>query len=271
MNRTVLRSERYVPIILGSIGLSLLGIMIFCDIPKMFTRGYIRIDHWDIGEIIGPLMVIFGFMLIATKYISMQNRSLKDELNRLRPKYYSILRGAFRKNLPSVNQTRLELASKIQRCIRWETKLRLYEDLYDLCLLQGVLQFEQDRRILQELIEWLTEHNYPDRRRLSIFKERAIGLSRDGVDFFRFLQMSLVRNDRFLEPMGKILSQVTRHEFYHVDNIPSYLKELRGEDAGREGMLGVFVSIMIFSLFTGVGILEKILPWSLVGTRNHFK
>lgn len=271
MNKSVLRSEKYGGIILVSIGLSLLSIMIFYDMPKMFTPGHIRIDHWHIGDIIKPLVIVFGFMFVATRYFSLQNRNLRNSLAGLRPKYFSILKGSFRKNLPSVNELRWELITKIERCIRWKTKLLLYEDLYDLCLLQGVLRFDREAGICKEIVEWLENRGYPERKRLNILEERIRGLARNEADFFRFIQMNFLGDGRFLEPKGKILKRVTRHEFYKVDDIASYLKELSIEDMGKEGMLGVFASVMVFCFFLGTGILEKILPLNLMGTKNHFR
>jgi hypothetical protein len=271
MNKSVLRSERYKAIILVSIGLSILGIMVFCDMPKMFSRGYIRIDQWHMGDIIKPLAIIFGFIFVATKYLSLQNRRLKNELQRLRPKYLSILKGTFKKNLPSINDLRWEIASKIKRCIRWGTRLSLYEDLYGLCLLQGVLGFDRQPNIGQEMVKWLLECDYPEKKRLDLLEERVRGLAQDEVELFRFLQVSLLKDERFLEPKGKILSRVMRHEFYQVDDIPFYLEELGVEDMGREGMVGVFASIVVFCLFLGGGILERILPLNLIGTKDHFR
>lgn len=271
MNKSVLRKEGYGVIILVSIGLSLLGIMIFNDIPKMFTPGHIRTDEWHIGDIIKPLVLIFGFMFVATKYLSLQNRQMKNELATLRPKYLSILKGSFRKNLPSINDLRWELVSKIKRCIRWQTRLALYEDLYDLSLLAGVLQSDYDPGISKEIRDRLTEQGYPDKGRLDMLEERVRGLSRDEVGFYSFIQTLLRDDGRFSEPKGKILIGVLRHEFYEVDDIPSYLKELKIEDMGREGMIGVFASIMTFTLFLGTGILERILPLNLLGAKNHFR
>ncbi len=271
MNKNVLRSERYGSIILISIGLSILGIMVYLDMPKMFTRGYLRIDHWGIGEIIRPLVLVFGFMIVATRYLSWQNRNFKNELQRLKPKYDSILKGTFRKNLPSIHELRWELASKISRCIRWTTKLKLYEDLYDICLLQGMLQLEKDPKAVARTVEWLREQGYPEKKSLNVFEDRARELSRSEVNLFRFLGMSLTKEGRFVEPKGKILMRVLRHEFYQVDDVPSYLERLQSEEMSKEGILGAFASLVVFCLFFGGGVLEKISSWSLMGAKNHFK
>lgn len=261
MDKPVIRSERYRSIITISIGLSIVGIMIFNDIPKMFTKGYLVIDHWQLGDILKPLLILCGFLFFATKYLAIKNRIFKEGIVRLRPKYLSILRGGFKKDLPGLEDLRVELVEKIERSIRPKTKLLLYDDLYAITLLLGVLQAEEGKAPI-ELKGWLKEKGYPDKGGLGLFDKRVRGLLRDEVSLFRFIEVTFFRENRLCGPKWKILSQALRHEFYKVDDLPSYLGEFRYEEISREGLVGIFTSMIAFLSIIGGGIF---------GVRNHPK
>lgn len=271
MDRPVLRSERYKFIIMVSNGLSLVGIMIFHDLPKMFTKGYIVIDHWRIWDILVPLLILSGLLFVATKYLSNQNRIFKEGLIKLRPKYFSILKGTFKKGIPGVNDLREETVEIIQRSIRPKTRLLLYESLYGASLLFGVVQAEREKTAPLEIAKWLKEKGYPDRGELRLFEERVMGLLKDEVSLFRFIETAILREERFLGPKWRIFSQVLGHEFYKVDNIPSYLAEFHCEQISREGLLGLLTSFVVFSCLIGGGIFHRILPINLFSTRNRIK
>jgi hypothetical protein len=253
-----------------SIGLSLVGITIFHDIPKMFTKGYLVIDHWQIGDILRPLLIVIGLLFVATKYLSIQNRTFREGLAKLRPKYLSILRGTFKKDIPGLDEVRWEIVEKIERSIRPRTRLLLYEDLYAVCLLLGVIRAEREEASI-EIVRWLDEKGYPDRRKLGLLDERVRGLSRDDAAFFRFIQKVFLVPKRLSGPRWRIFSEVLRHEFHRVDDIPSYLAEFREEEISREGLVGTFTSMVVFCCLVGGGILERILPINLLGARNRLK
>jgi hypothetical protein len=236
--------------------ISLLAISMVKNMGRMFTEGCIVVGYWTLGDVIRPLLLVFGILIGATSLISMKNRKIREELRQLRAKYLRILEGKFIKDSPTIEDVRVELASKIKRCKRWYTKKYLLEELFNLSLLRCATQPRYNSQFAKKILQEMEQLGYPGKAKLRYFETNAKRLMTDDYSFFKSLEEFIKRPKR-LEPKGQMLQRVIEREF-KKDRISSYLEEFGFEEIAKGSTLGVFSSLCVLLLVVGSGIFERL-------------